>query len=114
MWKWPGKLQVCFKFFFYTLACYFFHSFYYILKEVKFLSICFKLVNVEEERRERSRKAKERRKEKRRSSPSDDPKPELDEPESVLRLILDRYPDVASDLRKVLAVLLSLIVKPRL
>ncbi|KAH7681445.1 DnaJ domain-containing protein [Dioscorea alata] len=59
----------------------------------------------EEERRERSRKDKERRKEKRRSSPSDDPKPELDEPESVLRLILDRYPDIASDLIKLLEML---------
>lgn len=61
----------------------------------------------EEERREksRSRKAKERRKVKRRSSPSDDPKPELDEPESMLRLILDTFPDVASDLKKLLEML---------
>ncbi|XP_039116047.1 uncharacterized protein LOC120251555 [Dioscorea cayenensis subsp. rotundata] len=59
----------------------------------------------EEERRERSRKAKDKRKEKRRSSPSDDPKPELDEPESVLCLILDRYPDVASDLKQLLEML---------
>ncbi|KAH7650885.1 DnaJ domain-containing protein [Dioscorea alata] len=59
----------------------------------------------EEERRERSRKDKERRKEKWRSSPSDDPKPELGELESVLRLILDRYPDIASDLIKLLEML---------
>ncbi|KAJ0985774.1 hypothetical protein J5N97_004130 [Dioscorea zingiberensis] len=56
----------------------------------------------DEERRERSRKTKGRKRDKRRSRPSDDPNPEHHEPESVLRLILDRFPEVATDLKQLL------------